>query len=823
MSASQAPAPSGNPNDASVNPAIATAHTENRLATAPITSLFAPGGLSIPNVQNPVVLLHETPPAVTRKAVPAFEGAEHTFIGNSITLQFDSGSVLASQRLLTLSSNFSLTYGQILALAGDFYGVVNQPICEDPSPPKRFLAAFQSLANSHSEALKILVCMQQEIDAVNKAMHTPGQQASSAYEQLGDSLSAKWNVITGGGCFATDWFPLGRYLKLAADNWDHFLPWSTVAYNTGHAAAIAQAVKASAISNPTQRADALALAYAMNAFADHFLSDMFSSGHIRVPRKQLFTDVSVSYLGSYCARYMHDEDSYLGLNVVRQDGTKWVAYGDKRFFDSVNQVNASYCEAAVNASAGEIWASYHAKAPVAQPYAAAALVPSTAPFNNPSDRLNNSPMFVATQTSVDRRNSLFDVHDYSWSNSWTANATLSKLKANDYLGLFGREQLAAVPINILHVYTGDNVCLSMTEYTPTTSAYKKTWSSDFAAGTALSVALLSGDINSDGQTEIVQIYQAAPSQGIRVYAPAQSGGYNLSSDTRFIPMSVTALAWLLADLEGEGNVNVVRPWNNGGNLSFEIYKNSGTLQYSLGSANNNLGPLATPVAWLVADVNGDQKQEIVQLWTPTGGSGELGISVYKTDGADGITLQGSWTNLGAGFGAIQWLVGDVDFDGRQEIIQLWNSGNLGITVFNLSSSGAFQVMWSNINMGVATGTPVQAFCGDVNGDGKTEIVRLWNSNNKLAADIFTPGTGGAFTRTWSLADLGEPTSSIAWLATPAGPDLTLTLMHVFSGVLGTAALSVWQTDNGTMTNLGRMISFAYPASGSFFPVDVALS
>ena len=42
--------------------------------------------------------------------------------------------------------------------------------------------------------------MKIEIDAVNKALNE-GKPASAAYKALGDTLSEKWNRITGGGSF----------------------------------------------------------------------------------------------------------------------------------------------------------------------------------------------------------------------------------------------------------------------------------------------------------------------------------------------------------------------------------------------------------------------------------------------------------------------------------------------------------------------------------------------------------------------------------------------------------------------------------------------
>lgn len=75
--------------------------------------------------------------------------------------------------------------------------------------------------------------------------------------------------------------------------------------------------------------DDLSLAYACNAFADHFLEGRLSSGHMRTPRRFLHG----AAIGDLCAKYMHDEDSAIGLCVKDPAGHSWHALGDKCLLD----------------------------------------------------------------------------------------------------------------------------------------------------------------------------------------------------------------------------------------------------------------------------------------------------------------------------------------------------------------------------------------------------------------------------------------------------------------------------------------------------------
>ena len=111
---------------------------------------------------------------------------------------------------------------------------------------------WQTSRQSVAEATRILQIMQTEIDAVNEAIKK-GLQPSTVYARLGDSLDKAYNVATGGGSAVTDLFPPGRYLDLALTNWDHFGTHAITAYTSGHRAAMAQAIAARKVANPTAK------------------------------------------------------------------------------------------------------------------------------------------------------------------------------------------------------------------------------------------------------------------------------------------------------------------------------------------------------------------------------------------------------------------------------------------------------------------------------------------------------------------------------------------------------------------------------------------
>ena len=171
---------------------------------------------------------------------------------------------MAAKRPLKLPNGLKLSFGQIIALAGDFYGVPENPIvdpfeedCNKSSGlRKRFLAAYSTLANANYEEIKeeldqILKIMKKERSSIEAALESQEGKVTvcdhqgnirmvpkDAYEELGNSLVEKWDRIAGGKWLFGLPLIFGRIMKLASNNHDHFLPFAKEAYSVGHELAL---------------------------------------------------------------------------------------------------------------------------------------------------------------------------------------------------------------------------------------------------------------------------------------------------------------------------------------------------------------------------------------------------------------------------------------------------------------------------------------------------------------------------------------------------------------------------------------------------------
>lgn len=368
-------------------------------------------------------------PLYTGPGLQLFEGPEHEAFGDGLWFvdgdgnQFQQSAPNTNYFLSQGGQSFS--FGQILALAGDFYGIPSQPISDAPdaaAQQQAFLNAFNTLwteplvilfnANV-SPAQKILALMQQQSADATAAQAailandpTATDSWSQAYSQINDDdqYDIAYNNATGGNPDIHPWWwSQGRYLKLAATNWDHFGANALAAYKAGHTAAL----QAAGQGNWSQ-------AYAMEAFACHFLTDLFSAGHLRTPRKSLHTGNSFSDL---CSRLMHDEDCYNGLVVQNTNGDTWTAYGDKRLNDPANSQSFSIARNAVQASLQDVCNAVTSGdgSPV---FSALGFIPNLDSASDRNSPYNWSPLFVVDSGTVKFREAWNDLTCRLWTSNF---------------------------------------------------------------------------------------------------------------------------------------------------------------------------------------------------------------------------------------------------------------------------------------------------------------------------------------------------------------------------------------------------------------------
>jgi hypothetical protein len=117
----------------------------------------------------------------------------------------------------------------------------------------------------------------------------------------------------------------GAFFELGVKNEKHFFPQNWSAFEADYSQALADLQKHLGKAYPgpaVPPAPIPASVLARVGFSLHFLTDAFSSAHMRVPRAALATS------GAIAAKVMHDIDGKLGLVVSDGFGDTWKSYGD---------------------------------------------------------------------------------------------------------------------------------------------------------------------------------------------------------------------------------------------------------------------------------------------------------------------------------------------------------------------------------------------------------------------------------------------------------------------------------------------------------------
>jgi hypothetical protein len=274
-----------------------------------------------------------------------FGSSEHLEIGVEVKLRG-----LEENTPLLVKGETPILFQDIVTLAGDYYGIAGKAISLPGGSPQekteRFKNAFNTLAEADNDELQ-RVCLEIKNEC------TAVKQTGLPHHCYSSEMMERNNAIKK---IKKD------FNELLIDNSDHFSKNAEDAYAIGHAHAISVAREAGK-QNDLEK---LKEAYALDAFACHFLTDLFAAGHIRNQRGELETFLkselkysekkAKGYAGILTAA-QHEEDGK-GLNVSDKNDNRWRAFGDGHFFLPKNRENKKKTIIATQTSVDEIYHAY---------------------------------------------------------------------------------------------------------------------------------------------------------------------------------------------------------------------------------------------------------------------------------------------------------------------------------------------------------------------------------------------------------------------------------------------------------------------------------
>jgi hypothetical protein len=265
---------------------------------------------------------------ISNAKIQKFESAEHVEIGDA-TGQSVSGYILLDSHNRDLPNRTS----PIAQWAPTMQALFNGGNTEQ----KRFLK--QGL--TYGEVLALSGDLFETFDHLN---HAPIREIFDLIPLIRTQATTKQLQEATGG----------RYLSLALRNQAHFSIGKGNNMETWRGRHI-EAILIAKSGNAN-------LAYAMNAAADHFLTDRFAAGHLLTQRNSNKSGISRTAralasdddLLSLSAKLDHDIDNEYGVKVENIRGDHWTALGDENWSAKQNEENRKFAKEATQLSVADI-------------------------------------------------------------------------------------------------------------------------------------------------------------------------------------------------------------------------------------------------------------------------------------------------------------------------------------------------------------------------------------------------------------------------------------------------------------------------------------
>lgn len=217
---------------------------------------------------------------------------------------------------------------------------------EENCPNKQIFRQFKNISFQYGELITAADYYMSPDDFYRDPKTNITKIIKCAYKQKKFHQAQRKDDVNYPSCDMTGFFSMPGYLEVVSRNYNHF-GWNNMqAYVDYHTKAL-QIAKQSFTQkeiNPELSQQLLHKAIIFNAFADHYLSDAFASGHVRVPRIQIkewakdhLKGLFKSSRGDFLSMTLHNFESVnprtgleVGMRVQNAKGDIWMTRGDNK-------------------------------------------------------------------------------------------------------------------------------------------------------------------------------------------------------------------------------------------------------------------------------------------------------------------------------------------------------------------------------------------------------------------------------------------------------------------------------------------------------------
>ncbi|MBK8579743.1 MAG: VCBS repeat-containing protein [Candidatus Accumulibacter sp.] len=335
----------------------------------------------------------------------------------------------------------------------------------------------------------------------------------------------------------------------------------------------------------------------------------------------------------------------------------------------------------------------------------------------------------------------------------------------------------------------------------------------FTAGSSVDLGIwqasthfLVGDLDADGRSDLLEIRRQDDGQ--------VSANTWLAGTEHWLPGGSTALGTLpqssgytLSDSTGDGRADlVVYSLPGNGNTRFTIWPGNGR-SFAEAAYQETPSENLTTSAVLPLDLNGDGRGDFAYVdREPDANSGGYTTAMrWWQGGADGRWehYDGDTTRELQPFAQhFTYLTGDVDGDARQDVLRVWSDAHVHLDIRR--SHGSNLGDWTSPSTLGNTRNRQQFLSADVNGDGRADLLQIWqDSDGEAVASLWMATVVGEQVQYLQGGDsvLGAWREDSIWLAQDHNGDGRADLVGSWQESDGRRQIGTWLSDGVSLTTL----------------------
>jgi surface antigen len=248
-----------------------------------------------------------------------------------------------------------------------------------------------------------------------------------------------------------------------------------------------------------------------------------------------------------------------------------------------------------------------------------------------------------------------------------------------------------------------------------------------------------GDVNKDGKDDVIGVYDyGSPNIGVYVFK-SDGADMNWARWSTLDYWDFSRSEFVAGDVNGDGYDDLVGIYDNGGSISLWVFKSTGS-SFTVSKWYTSGGWDIKRSKFLVGDVDGDGRDDVIAVYDY--GDNTIGIWAFKSTGSGFVAKKmytcDFWTMAKSTF-----VAADVNGDNKDDVVGVYDTGS-GFNMWIFKSTGT-AMSASKVYKSGSWNLAKSAFvAGDMNGDNKNDVEGIYDYGGYIGIWVFK-STGAGFT------------------------------------------------------------------------------